>query len=237
MAQPAVDTHASNQAPMPFFLKSLLFAFPQLGFALLLSPIAILAGLYAKYFGLSLTSVAGVILVAKLFDAITDPLIGYWSDRIYAKTGSRKSLILWGGLLIIPSSGFLFVPVFEGSVLYFFCWYMLFYLAYTLIVIPQMAWANEFTADTREKAMTFGTMNVIGLFGGVLFYCLPLLPYFVSTEITPEILKYTFLLGSVMLLMGLYLAIKFVPSGRVKKNKTIEPARQQGVLNTAPTRA
>ena len=237
MAQPAVDTHASNQAPMPFFLKALLFAFPQLGFALLVSPIAILAGLYAKYFGLSLTSVAGVILVAKLFDAITDPLIGYWSDRIYAKTGSRKSLILWGGLLIIPSSGFLFVPVFEGSVLYFFCWYMLFYLAYTLIFIPYMAWANEFTADTREKAMTFGTMNVIGLFGGVLFYCLPLLPYFVSTEITPEILKYTFLLGSVMLLMGLYLAIKFVPSGRVKKNKTIEPARQQAVLNTAPTQA
>jgi Na+/melibiose symporter-like transporter len=106
------------------------------------------------------------------------------------------------------------MPVFEGSVVYFFCWYMLFYLAYTLFFIPYMAWANEFTSDTREKSMTFGTMNVMGLFGAVLFYSLPLLPYFVSTEITPEILKYTSLLGSTLMLIGLTVAIKFVPSGR-----------------------
>ena len=226
MTQDNIQRRNAEKPLAPFFLKALLFTLPQLGLVVLLAPTAILAGLYAKYFGMSLTSVAGVILVAKLFDAVTDPLIGYWSDHIYAKTGSRKSLVLLGGLLVIPCSGFLYIPLFQGSILYFFCWYILFYLAFTLILIPFMAWANEFTADTREKTMTFSIMNVMGLFGGVLFYCLPLFPYFVSTEITPEILKYNFILGSVLMLMGLYLAIKFVPSGRGEKQNTQELTEQ-----------
>jgi len=198
----------------PFLLWAALFSLPYLGVVVLFSPIAILAGLYAKYFDMPLTDLAGVILVAKLFDAVTDPLIGYWSDKLYEKTGSRKALVLLGALLLVPCSGFLYMPVFEGSIVYFFCWYILFYLAYTLLFIPYMAWANEFTADTREKSMTFGTISVLGLFGGVLFYSLPLLPYFVTTEITPEILKYTFLLGSALMLIGLFVALKYVPSGR-----------------------
>jgi len=219
MTQHDGQSMAIDKSPVPFFIKALVFSLPQLGLAVLIAPIAILAGLYAKYFGLSLVSVAGVILVAKLFDAVTDPLIGYWSDCLYEKTGSRKALIIVGGLLLIPCSGFLYVPLFTGSVLYFFFWYLLFYFSLTLISIPYMAWANEFTFDTREKTMTFGTMNVMGLLGGVLFYSLPILPYFVTNEITPLILKVCFLLGSALILLGLYFAIKYVPSGRYKNDK------------------
>ena len=222
MTHDQVKSTCIGKTQAPFFLRALIFAFPQLGLAVLFAPTAILAGLYAKYFDMSLASVAGVILVAKLFDAVTDPLIGYWSDHLYAKTGSRKALVLAGGLLLIPSSGFLYVPLFDGSILYFFFWYLLFYLAYTLMFIPYMAWANEFTADTREKTMTFGTMSVTGLFGGVLFYSLPMLPYFITTDITPEILKYCFLFGSVLMLVGLYLSIKCVPSGCIKNNETAQ---------------
>ena len=101
----------------PLFLRVALFAAPQLGLTVLFAPTAILAGLYAKYFGMSLTDVASVILVAKLFDAITDPLIGYCSDRLYAKSGSRKALVLLGGVLLIPCSGFLYIPVLAGSII------------------------------------------------------------------------------------------------------------------------
>ena len=72
----------ADKPPAPFFLKAVLFTLPQLGLVIIMSPIAIVAGLYAKYFGMSLTDVAGVILVDKLFDAFTDPLIGVWSDHL-----------------------------------------------------------------------------------------------------------------------------------------------------------
>jgi Na+/melibiose symporter-like transporter len=216
-----------NKTHSPFLLRAVLFSLPQLGLVALFAPTAILAGLYAKYFGMSLTEVAGVILVAKLFDAVTDPLIGYWSDFLYAKTGSRKSLVLLGGLLLIPCSGFLFIPVFEGSAVYFFFWYILFYLAYTLILISYMAWANELAADTREKTMIFSAINMMGYFGSIFFYLLPLLPYFMSAEITPEILKYNFLVGSALMLVGLYLVIKYIPSGlqaRKRSNASTDPS-------------
>ena len=83
MTQSAVNKHSSAPSiELPMWLKIIAFAMPLIGVTLLLGPvIAVLGGIYAKYYGLSLTSIAAVILAAKLFDAVTDPLIGYYSDR------------------------------------------------------------------------------------------------------------------------------------------------------------
>ena len=79
--------------------RLLCFTLPQIGFILLFTPTVILAGIYAKYFGLSLVELAGVTLLARIFDAVTDPLVGYWSDRVRERTGSRKIFIVSGGLI------------------------------------------------------------------------------------------------------------------------------------------
>ena len=104
MTLPLVSKHPSA---LTMWLRIIAFAIPLIGSTLLLSPvIAVLGGIYAKYYGLSLTSIAGVILAAKLFDAVTDPLIGYYSDRWRLKIGSRKPLILVGVLLVRKSLSF-----------------------------------------------------------------------------------------------------------------------------------
>ena len=51
---------------------------------------SILAGVYAKNFDISLTALGTAMLVARIFDAITDPLIGYLSDRTRTRLGPRK---------------------------------------------------------------------------------------------------------------------------------------------------
>ena len=71
-----------------------------------LSPL--LQGIYAKYYGVALTTIAMVLLIARVFDAVTDPLIGYWSDRYRAKFGTRKPFIIAGGILLIVSGYFLY---------------------------------------------------------------------------------------------------------------------------------
>jgi len=214
MTQTAV--HQAQSSNMPMWLKIVAFVMPQVGVVLLLGPvIAVLGGFYAKYYGLSLTSIAMVILVARIFDAITDPLIGYYSDRWRLKTGSRKPLILVGALLLSPSAYFLFVPPSDVSALYFAFWYMTFYLGLTLFMIPYMAWAHEFTETPKDKAMVFSAMNIAGQTGSALFYVLPLLPFFITTDISPEVLKATAYVGTVLFLPGLYLAFKFVPDGAV----------------------
>ena len=219
MEQSKVNKHSST---LPMWLKIIAFSMPLIGVYLLLGPvIAVLGGIYAKYYGLSLTSIAGVILAAKLFDAVTDPLIGYYSDRWRLKTGSRKPLILVGGLFVIPSAYCLFVPPSEVGALYFAFWYMVFYLAFTLYIIPYTAWAHEFTETSKDKAMVFSAVNIAGQMGGALFYVLPFLPFFISTNISPEVLKLTAFVGAGLFVPGLYLAFKFVPDGVVHEASSI----------------
>ena len=195
----------------------MIFALPNIGLVLLFGPvIAVLGGIYAKYYNISFTSIALVILIAKVFDAVTDPIIGYYSDRWREQTGSRKPFVLVGGLLVIPSSYFLFAPPEDVGIVYFASWYMLFYFSITTFMIPYMAWANEFTSSSREKTLIFSAINITGQLGGALFYCLPLLPFFVSSDITPEVLKITAFAGAALLLPGLFLALTMVPDNALK---------------------
>lgn len=194
--------------------KVFLYVLPILGLALLQVPVtSVLSGIYAKHFGLSLTTIAAVMVVAKVFDAITDPVIGYFSDRWRSKTGSRKGFIIIGGFLLAPCSFFLFVPPSDVSGLYFTFWYIAFYLAMTLFLIPYLAWANEFTTRSKDKTLVFSAQFMTLQFGAALFYLIPLLPFFISTDITPEILKISAICGSCLLTAGLLVAVIFVPSG------------------------
>ena len=199
---------------MKMWLKSLTYIAPNVGMVLLTIPVAaVLGGIYAKYYGLSLSAIGTVMLLARLFDAITDPLIGYYSDRQRVKTGTRKPFILIGAVALAPCSYFLFVPHEGVSIAYFTFWYMAFYLALTVFIIPYLAWANEFTETSEDKTRVFSMMAVIGSLGGMLFYMLPLLPFFDTTEVTPEILKISVFLGILFLVPGIILALKVVPDG------------------------
>lgn len=208
------NAQAGTENRRTMTLQSIVYALPQAGIALLMGPVAVvLGGIYAKHYGLAFTSIASVILISRLFDAVTDPLIGYYSDRWRARTGSRKFFIALGGALVVPCSYYLFLPPAEVSTGYFAFWYIAFYLALTLFFIPYMAWANEFTVDSEDKTYTFSAMAIGGQAGGALFYLLPLLPLFASTDITPEVLKMTVVFGAALFLPCLYLALKVVPNG------------------------
>ena len=228
MTQTTVNEHSFA---LPMWLKIVAFSMPLIGTMLLMAPVvAVLAGIYAKYYGLSLTSIAAVMLAARIFDAVTDPLIGYYSDRWRLKTGSRKPLILVGGLLMIPSAYCLFVPPSDVGAWYFAIWYMTFYFGLTLYIIPYYAWAHEFTETSKDKAMVFSAINISGQTGSALFYVLPLLPFFISTDVSPEILKVAVFVGAAVFLLGLYLAFKFVPDGVVHEVPTIGEKKSNSIL-------
>ena len=200
---------------MKMWQKGLAYVAPNIGLVLLLGPVAVLGGIYAKYYGLSLATIGTVMLVARLSDAVTDPLVAFYSDRQRSKTGTRKPLILIGAIALVPCSYFLFLPHEGVSTTYFTFWYMAFYLSLTVFIIPYMAWANEFTETSEDKTLVFSMVGVVGSVGGAMFYVLPLLPFFVTTEITPEVFKVSLMLGVVFLVPGIFLALRMVPCGPV----------------------
>lgn len=190
---------------------SIAYSLPQFTAVWLMAPTAIVQGIYAKHYGLALTTIAVVVLMARFFDAITDPIIGYCSDRHRARTGTRKPFIWVGGLVAIISSYFFYVPPEHVSTMYFTCWFLLFYLGWTIFEVPHLAWGSELAGESHERTKIYTVRSIAGYLGLLLFYTVPLLPFFETSEITPETLKWSVIAAGLVMLPMLYLCIKTVP--------------------------
>lgn len=97
------ESHVSNSSPI---FQNIAYALPVMSISLLFSPMSVVNGIYAKHFGVTLTTIAAVLPVSRLFDAITDPCVVFFSDWRRARSGTRKSLILFGAVFFIIASYF-----------------------------------------------------------------------------------------------------------------------------------
>ena len=193
---------------------ALSYALPALPLAFLFAPMAVVKGIYAKYFGLTLVTIATVLLIARLFDAVTDLAIGYCTDRYYARGGSRKPFVACGGVLFIVAGWFLYVPPSNVGPGYFLGWLLAFYFSYTLFEIPHLAWGSDLAVSAVEKNKVYALRSFFALCAGLLFYAMPLLPVFETSEITPQTLKWTVLAAGILMLPMLYLCLKSIPDSR-----------------------
>lgn len=195
------------------------YSAPHIASTWLVAPVGIIQGIYAMHYGVPLTVIAMVVFFAKFFDAITDPLIGYYNDRYFERRGTRKPFIFVGGLLCIVSGYFLYVPTdiatlkttTQVSVTYFTFCFFIFFLSWTLFDIPHLAWANELAHTAREKDRLFSVRTAAYYIGILLFYSIPLLPIFETSEITPETLHVSVMVSSLFMLILLCCGLKFAP--------------------------
>src|SRR5439155_15833656 len=79
------------------------FALPGLMVGFMHAPETIVQGIYAKYAGLTLSALAGALILTRLFDAIPYPLIGYLSDLTARRTGTRKPWLVAGTIVTVVS--------------------------------------------------------------------------------------------------------------------------------------
>ena len=160
----------------------LAYALPLFALNFLVAPImSILQGVYAKYYGLELTAIASVLVIARVFDGVTDPLIGYLSDR----SQLRKPWVLAGGGLFIICAYFLFSPPDAVSVGYFLFWYLTFYLSWTLFDICHLSWGADLAPGYEERSRLYTVRASFVIVGQSAFYALPYLPILPGNEFTP----------------------------------------------------
>jgi len=181
---------------------------------MLMAPIHIIQGVYAKHYGIALTTLASILLLSRLLDALSDPIIGYYSDRYRSKHGTRKPFITAGSLMIVLCGYFLYVPPETVTPFYAGLWIIAFYTAYTLFEIPHITWPADIAHESDDKTRLYSYRVFASYCGLALFYCIPLLPLFESRAITPETLKVTFIVAAVMTVPFLIQAMRSVPSGR-----------------------
>ena len=125
-------------------------------------------------------------------------------------------------MLLVISSYFLYVPVdpdtvepsTQVSISYFLFWYLAFYLSYTFLNIPHLAQGSDLSSNAKAKNTLFGMRAAMGYVGLLLFFVIPLLPGFDTTEFTPETLQWAAMGGVVLMLPALYLHSTYLPGGK-----------------------
>ncbi len=120
---------------------------------------------YAQALGLSLSAVGGILLVARLWDMFTDPLVGYLSDHTPARWHRRKLWIVAGAPLVGASVWALFNPPAGVGNGYLLWGAIAIYIAGTMTLVPYNAWGAELSPDYHQRSRVAGSRVVFGLAG------------------------------------------------------------------------
>ena len=134
-------------------------------------PIAVyLPPLYSSL-GLSLAAVGLAFTLVRIFDVVTDPIMGLAIDRFDTRWGRRKHWIALAVPILLVSVWMVFLPDPESvSPLYLGFWMVMLYIGYTMMTIAHQSWGAELsqTYDDRSKLFGWREVFVIGGMTAVL---------------------------------------------------------------------
>ena len=129
-------------------------------------PIAIwLIPHYSGVLGVSLAAVSTMLMLARITDVVTDPLIGEASDRSRTRFGRRKPWLLAGTPIMMLGIWMLFAPPPGVGTLYLLLWLTVMMLGSTLISLPYGAFGAELSPDYHERARITASRELFVLTG------------------------------------------------------------------------
>lgn len=131
----------------------------------------LLPSYYGDDLGLGLAVTGMVLLLVRMIDMLTDPFVGWLSD----KTGNRK---IWTGVgAIIAGIGlwYLFSPPEKPDALYLLIWASVLFLGWTMFQVPYLAWGADLSGDYKKRTLLTALREGAGLIGIVLAGAVPVL--------------------------------------------------------------
>lgn len=143
---------------------------------------------YNVALGVDPSGVSTVLALGRVWDAVTDPLVGHWSDRVSTRWGRRKPFMLLGAVL----TGLFFAAMWmiprglgpSAYLAYYAVTSFLFYLALTIFSVPWYALGYELAKTYDERTSLMAYPAVIGPLAQILvgwLYALTQLSFFSDT--------------------------------------------------------
>ena len=136
---------------------------------------------YTDVFGLHPAAVGTMMLVTRLIDAFSDPIMGALADRTQTRFGKFRPYLLWGIIPLVAAGVLVFtVPDLDsdGKLIWAYATYIFMMLAYTFINVPYGALLGVMTGESQERT-TLTSFRFIGAFSGG-----SLVAYFTPTLVT-----------------------------------------------------
>ena len=134
---------------------------------------------FTNVFGLTFADAATLMLVARLFDVVTDPLMGSIADRTKSRWGTYRPWLIFGAipfgiifalLLFTPDLGM------TGKRVWAYLFYLLMMACYTMVNVPYGSLLDVMTTDDNEKNQ-FSAFRMVGAYamGFITLFSFPYL--------------------------------------------------------------
>ena len=108
---------------------------------------------YSNVFGLSLADAGVLMLVTRIWDAVSDPMMGIIADRTKTRWGKYRPYLLFFALPFAVCGILLFTTPENGKTVWAYVTYILMMTVYTGINVPYGSLLNVMTADSDEKSV------------------------------------------------------------------------------------
>jgi len=121
---------------------------------------------FTNIFGLTFADAAALMLIARMFDVVTDPIMGSLADRTQSRWGTYRPWLIFGSiplgvifalLLYTPDLGL------TGKRIWAYTFYLLMMLIYTMVNVPYGSLLGVMTDDDNEKNQ-FSSYRMVGAY-------------------------------------------------------------------------
>ena len=169
-----------------------------------------------------------LFFLPRIFDAFTDPIMGFISDNTRSIWGRRRQYVLIGALIMGVSFAFLWqlylVNGLNYNFAYFLIWSLVFYLGLTIFSVPYVAMGYEMSDDFHERTNIMAVAQWIGQWAWVIAPWFWVVMYDdswfgTSTETTRTLGIWV---GVIFAILAMFPAL-FIKSKSTKDDENLEP--------------
>jgi GPH family glycoside/pentoside/hexuronide:cation symporter len=121
---------------------------------------------FTNVFGLTIADTATLMLVARLFDVVTDPMMGALADRTQSRFGTYRPWLIYGAIPFgLIFALLLFTPDFGpvGKRIWAYSLYLMMMAVYTAVNVPYGSLLGVMTDDDNEKNQ-FSSYRMVGAY-------------------------------------------------------------------------
>ena len=208
---------------------------PAMPLSMVALPLAVyLTPVYADSagFGLSLAFVGLMLALSRVFDGLTDPIVGFISDRIRTRWGRRKPFILIGMPIFMAGVWLLWIPPIEFTEVtwlgltfntgypYLLGALVVLYIGATIQDVPYSAWGAELARDYNERTLVMSWKEAFTVSGSLIGALCPAIIVFWGFT-APADNVYFLTIGLVLVMPFLvFNQLKVVPEYPVKETNS-----------------
>ncbi|MDE5653418.1 MAG: glycoside-pentoside-hexuronide (GPH):cation symporter, partial [Muribaculaceae bacterium] len=123
---------------------------------------------YSNVFGLSLLDAGILVMITRLWDAVSDPMMGVVADRTHTRMGKYRPYLLWFALPFAVCGVLLFTTPdtsYAGKLIWAYITYILMMTVYTGINVPYGAMLGVITDNPTQKTV-FSSYRMLFAYAG-----------------------------------------------------------------------